>query len=238
MKNEDEDFSLVSHYNRMYRKAYEEILLKKEEVDPLLRPENLKQDTRSGVSLIIRVSAATIPSIVTLFEELQGVEPNQYYYPLEDLHITVLSIISGFVGFDLSSLHLSSYTEIIQSCLIALPPIVLRFSGLTMSSSCLMIQGFIENEEDGLNVLRSRLRSAFKTSGLQQTCDFRYLLRTAHVTILRLRYPMEKHQEYLSIIEKYRNVDFGRLIVSDLEFVENDWYMRSDKVKILQRFTL
>jgi hypothetical protein len=52
----------------------------------------------------------------------------------------------------------------------------------------MMVQGFPADE--GLQVLRDRLRAAFRQSSLQQSIDQRYSIQTAHSTIIRFRHPL------------------------------------------------
>lgn len=108
--------------------------------------------------------------------------------------------------------------------------------GITASPSGLMIQGF--SEHDRLNDLREKLRAWFRHSDLQQSIDKRYVLQTAHSTVVRFRKPLQQKGAFLELLDRYRESDFGTFRVEEVELVTNDWYLRKEKVKTLGRFRL
>lgn len=52
-------------------------------------------DLRRGVSLAIRPSPVILKKLNNFTSRLAAIIPDQYFYRPEELHITVLSIISG-----------------------------------------------------------------------------------------------------------------------------------------------
>ncbi|WP_236782846.1 hypothetical protein [Aliivibrio fischeri] len=114
--------------------------------------------------------------------ELKKVEPEQYYYPEEELHLTILSIISCISGFQLADIDTFSYVGIFKR-MQDTESISIKFEGVTISTSCILIQGFPIGE--GLNELRNKLRNRYQESSLHTTIDSRYRLSTAHVTAVR-----------------------------------------------------
>lgn len=52
----------------------------------------------------------------------------------------------------------------------------IAFRGLTASPSCLMVQGFIEN--NFLNQVRDTLRIDFKNTDIEQSMDKKYAIQT------------------------------------------------------------
>ena len=97
---------------------HDEILVKDNEQNPLLKCETLLRpdgqsalsggvrpdevlireliapgaDTRYGVNMICRPPQLVTDHILTLEEYLRKAEPDQYYYPQSDLHVTLLEI--------------------------------------------------------------------------------------------------------------------------------------------------
>uniref|UniRef100_UPI000836725E 2'-5' RNA ligase family protein n=1 Tax=Pseudotamlana agarivorans TaxID=481183 RepID=UPI000836725E len=165
---------------------------------------------------------------------LETLEPAQYYYPNSDIHITVMSIISCYNDFDLSKIDISRYVDIIKKCLVHSQDISIQFKGLTASNSCIMLQGFMDNS--ALNDLRDELRSAFKTSDLEQSLDKRYAIQTAHSTVVRFKNKIQNPEALIKVIETYANHDFGSFKVQNFELVYNDWYQRKKFVKVLHEF--
>ena len=52
-------------------------------------------DQRSGINIIARPSVAIRDRIISIQNGLRVIEPDQYYYPSFDLHLTLLEICSG-----------------------------------------------------------------------------------------------------------------------------------------------
>src|SRR5690606_2272383 len=123
--------------------------------------------------------------IQKFLNSIKTIEPSQYYYKNSDIHITVMSIISCYDGFQLENIDISEYIDLISKSLIENPEIEIRFRGITASPSCIMIQGFINN--NFLNSIRNNLRNNFKNSNLQQSIDKRYSIETAHTTVMRFQ---------------------------------------------------
>lgn len=193
-------------------------------------------DRRFGVTLLLRPSESVTSRIQTFLHQVKKIEPSQYYQPDSDLHITVMSIISCYEGFDLNSLDLERYYGLIEKSLDDTEPFQLSFKGITASPSCVMIQGFMKN--DSLNRIRDNLRENFRNSSLEQSIDKRYAIRTAHSTVIRFTNPLNNQAALLSLLEEFRTFDFGSMTVNEMEFAYNDWCLRKERGKILKKFAL
>ena len=225
--------NLETHYNQLYQHAIHEIGLNRYELDALMDDPH---DKRYGITLLLRPNAETNERIQRFVEELRRIEPHQYYYPTSDTHVTVLSIISCYTGFNLSQIKLEDYVAVIRDSLQTSSPFAIQFKGITASPSCLMIQGFPENE--ALEHLRDNVRQTVKASHLQQSIDQRYAIHTAHATICRFRAPLTHTAELLQLLESYRAYDFGTCTIDHIDLVYNDWYQRQGKVIELARFEI
>lgn len=225
--------NIKEHYRELYKESISNISSGKYEIDNLI---DSPFDKRFGITLIIRPSNEVKDNIQKFINELKKVEPNQYYYPNSDIHITVMSIISCYEGFNIENIEVGKYIELIKKCLPLNQNIEINFKGVTASNSCIMLQGFINNDQ--LNEIRNNLRVEFKKSKLEQTLDKRYSIQTAHSTIVRFKSPFIQKQKFLQIINKYTAHDFGTFEVKKIEFVYNDWYQRKEFVKKLYEFEI
>ena len=225
------EINLEEHYNKLYKEAVEKISSGNCHIDRLI---DFPSDKRYGMTLIIRPPLEIKNKIQTFLNELRAVEPGQYYYSISDIHVTFLPIITCCEGFDMVKIELSEYIELIKRCLKKDGNIKIKFKGVTASSSCIMIQGFMNNNE--LNNIRDTLRVEFKNSALEQSIDRRYAIQTAHSTVLRFREKLNDEARFLKIVEKYRDFDFGLFEVSKLELLYNDWYHKKNNVKVLHIF--
>ena len=220
------DIALSRHYHQLYTESVEHIRTKGVTTDDLLDDPS---DNRRGITLLIRPNDEVKERILRWLKMLQETEPEQYYYPASDMHITLLSVISCYSGFHYRQIDLSSYDHLIRESLTGENSFSIRMEGITTSPSGVMIQGF--SESDRLNELRDKLRLRFQQSGLQQSIDKRYVLKTAHATVVRFREPLQQRESFLNLLEQYRDFDFGTFRVEEIELVTNDWYLRKEKVQ-------
>lgn len=225
--------NLAEHYRQMYEDSLSVIRSQGPQTDELI---DSPEDTRRGITLLTRPPREVKAAVRAMLERLRGLEPGQYYYPDEDIHLTVLSIITCRSGFTLEEIVPQDYIRLIQNTLRGLPPIRIRFRGITLSPGCVMIQGY--PNDDTLNRFRDRLRDAFRNSPLRQTLDQRYTLRTAHSTIIRFRRPFRDTDAFLSALESCREQDFGSFRLERMELVLNDWYQRRENTRELGFFQL
>lgn len=223
---------LPAHYNKLYQESKAKIAGGNYEIDELI---DSKDDCRFGITLVIRPDESTKANIQHFLDEVKAIDPNQYYYQNSDLHITVMSIISCYVGFELEQINIQDYVKLIEQVLLKHRSFKIQFKGLTASPSCILLQGFLT---DTLNEIRDDLRIGFKNSDLQQSIDKRYAIQTAHSTIIRFKQALKNKDQLLEVVEKYRDFDFGTFDVQEMELVYNDWYQRKKFVKKLHEFRL
>lgn len=225
--------NLSDLYNQMYTDAIQQIEADKYKIDHLI---DSQQDNRSGITLIIQPDKNSKERIQNILHDFKKAEPNQYYYPDSDIHVTVMSIISCYAGFELSAINIADYKQVISSCIPKDTPIEIEFKGLTASPSCVMVQGFLLN--DSLRILRENIRKAFRNSSLKQSIDARYTIQTAHATVLRFKQPLTNKEHFLQTLECFRDHYFGKANIRTLSLVHNDWYQRKEKVTELARFEI
>lgn len=217
-------------------------------------------DTRRGVTALAYIEKNDTQVATRISEFLAGLQkviPNQYFYPIDELHLTMLSIISCVDDFTLDDIHIPHYTALFQEALSGLPEFNITFKGVTATPDCVVIQGVVdhgksgENEEkDKLALLRQRLRNAFKSSTLRSNIDARYTLKTAHCTAVRFCSPLNtssntnantqasESELVLNYLERYRNHNFGTITVKHIDLVFNDWYQRLNNTKRLAQASL
>lgn len=223
--------NLESHYKKLYKESISKISSDNYEIDDLI---DSNKDNRFGITLLIRPSIEIKERIQKFIKEINNIEPNQYYYPNSDIHITVMSIISCYDGFDIKKIDLAKYIELTEKCLFDKKDMNITFRGITASTSGIMVQGFMDNNE--LNEIRYRLRKEFKNSNLEQSLDKRYSIQTAHSTIVRFRTKLSQKGKLLEFLDENINYEFGTFKVNEFELVYNDWYQREKYVKEIYKF--
>jgi len=223
---------LTQHYTNMWNYALERFEDNAFEYDKLI--DSVK-DYRFGVTLVAKPSGIVEQNVMGMLEDLRKTEPDQYYYPAEDQHVTVLSIISCYDGFKLKNINTEDYINVIAQSLKNVHSFPIRFEGITASPSCIMIQGFADNE---IETIRENLRKNFKNSNLETSIDKRYQIHTAHSTVVRFKNQIKHTAAYIEKLIKYRHYYFGTTEINQLQFVFNDWYQRHLKEHVLAKFEL
>lgn len=217
-------------YNALFEQAIPELLAGKNTIDPLVEDPN---DRRLGLTLLAYPSEAVKYSIEGVISELHAAEPSQYYYPLANLHLTVLSIISCYEGFGTTGIVIREYIDLITKCLSSMPPFEIHVSGITASASGVLACGYFS--AGSLDNIREHIRKGFSNSNLEQSMDSRYALEAAHLTIARYKTPIA-NAGFTGILEKYRSANLGSFTVGELVLASNDWY--HTKSNILHNFRL
>jgi len=218
---------LSANYDELYKNAVNSILTNNYQTDSNL--DNIN-DNRLGITLLVRPNEEIKNEINKFLSDLNSVDPDQYYYPDSDLHITVCSIISCYDGFSIDLIKPDDYIKLLDICLLEKKSFKMSFKGITASPSCVMIRGFFENT---LNEIRGNIRHYFQNSSIQQSIDQRYVQQTGHITAVRFRKQLADKDAYLEVFNKYLDYDFGSFEVKEMELVFNDWYQRKSRVKTL-----
>lgn len=193
-------------------------------------------DQRYGITLLTRPNAEVAHNIMGFLWQARQLEPEQYFYPQSDLHMTVLSIISCYAGFSLDQVDTKAYADKVQEALQDISAFDLEFRGITASASTVLIQGF--PQDASLQLLRDRLREVFRSSDLQHSIDSRYKIVTAHSTVIRFRQPLRQSEQFWEFLEDHRHTDFGTFTISGLELLGNNWYQQKEKTQCIRRYTL
>ena len=220
-------------YDDMWDEALPHFQKDQVDADPLIMDPN---DTRRGLTLRARPGKELILEIESFTRQLQQFTPAQYFIPASDLHLTIFTIISCSVGISRAEILDNAYIETISECVGSLPPPRIRFSGLTASTSCILLRGYPEN--NSLAELRNRLRDAFRKSTLPSSIDARYPINTAHITVMRFQTPQHSLAGFTRFITAHKDHDFGRLEIGEAELVSNDWYHKKENTSLLHTFTL
>lgn len=224
---------LALKYNKLWHCSLADFKDKNINVDPDVF---LNNDQRKGISLVIKLSSNENSKVEGFLQKSQIIEPEQYYYAVEELHVTVLSLISCNESFLIENINVNDYISVIKQVTQDIEPFSIHFNGITASSSCIMLQGFPRTPS--LSHLRDRLRVVFSNTGLYHTIDQRYKIDTAHSTAIRFYNDFNNENEFIELLEQFRNRDFGILHVKELHLVYNDWYHKKDKTIVLSTIKL
>ena len=225
--------NLTEYYDAMRQAALPKLAQGAAELDKLI---DSAQDRRRGITLLARPPARITAIIEGIIADLKRAEPDQYYYPAADIHLTILSIISCYNGFTLDLVDPAAYKTAVRAILQPIRPFIITYNGLTATTGGIIIQGFPQDEE--LTQLRNATRGFFQHAGLQHSIDQRYNIHTAHSTVMRFKTLLQNPQLLLEKIEHYQHYFIGSFEVDTVELVYNDWYQRTSNTVLLGKFSL
>ncbi|AKQ47191.1 hypothetical protein TH63_18585 [Rufibacter radiotolerans] len=224
---------LAAHYQSLWENAEQHFAAADFEVDDLI---DSPHDTRRGITLLARPQEPVKENIQRFLQDMAQLEPDLYYYPPTDFHLTLLTIISCYPGFTLDQVQPQAYVDVVEQALRPIKKFKVVFMGVSASPACIMVQGFPIGDE--LGRLREKVRKLFQASVLQQSMDQRYILQTAHSSVIRLRKPPANPQAFLNKLREYRRQVFGSTEIRQVELVYHDWYQRRANTQTLATFDL
>jgi 2'-5' RNA ligase len=204
------------------------------QVDPLLAAQAV--DRRMGLTLIARPGKDFLERLGPRLHELSQRTGRQYVYPAQDLHVSLLSLVSGTEGFAPAAEALPGYLEALGKVFSESPPCDVAFRGFTASPEAIMIKVFSRN--GGMNLLRDGLREALHASGLGGTLDKRYRKVADHMTVLRFLAFLPDVEPLIRFLDENQDQDFGAAHLDRIELVHNDWYMSAAKTRKIAEWKL
>ncbi len=221
------------HYDMLHRQALNQIQSTGFEFDPLIDDAS---DSRRGLTLLFRPEKPVLEKIQEFLSQVSRLASDHYFYGNQDIHITVMPIISCYDGFLLDKIDPQAYIQLIGRCLRDLRSFGVVFCGVIFSPSCIIVKGYPLDRT--LHQLRENLRNEFPKVPLEQSLDRRYVLRTAHSTVVRFKAPIREPIKMEELVSANGELDFGVSTIRKLSFVYNDWYQRHEKVTVLRDFLL
>ena len=103
--------NLKSLYSKMWIDSIDRFKNNNCDTDLLI---NDSKDMRRGITVLSYFNDSVGAKVSNFLEELKIIEPEQYYYPKNELHLTVLSIVSCISGFKLSNINVEEYSSIFK----------------------------------------------------------------------------------------------------------------------------
>jgi len=217
-------------YDQIYREGSSKIIRANVELDTFLADH--AADRRRGISLII-----TIRGIEKAYGELvskfRAIAPEQYYYPFEDLHVTVFDFIQASEGYTREVEQENEFRLISHNALAGSARFSIDVRGTVFSGAAGLLAGY---DDDFLVTLRNRIRQGMKSKGLKN--DERYESSSAHVTFCRFAAKPSDPEGLVHLIDACRDLHLGTEIVAAMELVEHDWYNSQQTKRVIARFML
>jgi 2'-5' RNA ligase len=192
-------------------------------------------DDRRGVTLLARVPESLQLGLAPFRLEMESVFHNQYLVPETDLHITCLSVEPVRSNYHADASRVVAIVAAVDEALDGYGPFGIEVMGLGASSAAVFACGY--PCDDALNAFRNRLRQCCRRKGVGLDADRRYVLRGAHMTLLRF-VTARITETQIRWLQERRFYPGGCHQLSEIVLVEHDWYNRVSTAVIHRRWRL
>jgi 2'-5' RNA ligase len=219
---------LQIHYDIMWDRAFSAVACGDLDYDNNITAGT---DLRRGVTLIACPNEALRARFDAVLDLLAGSEPNQYRYPVSDMHVTILSLFTVTENSAQQLHRLADYRTAVSAALEGIKAFKIDFAGISLSRSAVLAQDFPRGP--ALKTLRERLRVQLRDRGLNASLDQRYRFVTAHTTLFRFAAPLQDANGFAALLVSLRDEPLGSMRVDEVELVINDWYMSTNLVEQL-----
>lgn len=220
---------LNNTYQKLWKKGKEAILNNKFFIDPYLS----KKDNRLGLTILIPLEGECTKQFSKIINKLKEIEPEQYFYPLENLHVTVVSVSEITEDFIPNETIINKYKEILSQTIKEIPEFTIKFKGITASDLVIFIKGF---SDDTIQKLRNNFKEQARNQGLK--IDDRYETKIIHSTIARFKNKLKNPEQLIKKIEELNNIEIANYKVNKIQFLINNWYNKKENNKLLAEYKL
>lgn len=182
-------------------------------------------DQRRGLTLLSPLPAHVCRNIEFCLQQVAALEPQQYFYPSADFHITIMDLIAARTSFNLSPATKEQYQQLLAKIMITIGPIQWQLKGFIVSPGALLVKGYYSKN---LVKLRTLLRQEIPSAGLP--LQERYPTFSGHTTVMRFCQPLQQPQRFLELINRMATVDLGQFTDTTLDLVVHDWYNHNSQL--------
>jgi 2'-5' RNA ligase len=192
-------------------------------------------DQRYGVNLIVRPPSHVVASIHALQERLRGHEPDQYFYPTADLHLTLIELCSSRSHDEAETLAAAVASALPEMVRTAPQAVLLRSLLGYDQRACAL--NFLPADH-ALQTLRRHVMTQLAAHGM--TIAPRYAPQSAHITLMRYIRPLQTDpRAWVNILEHDAPRSTPEWQVEALWLVRGaTWYGMHDRIRAYGPYTL
>jgi hypothetical protein len=148
-------------------------------------------DQRMCVNVIARPTGQALHIIDALQQDLRSSFPDQYFYPLQDLHLTVVELCHSKTIHEAESIVQAAEFRI-KKTVESLSSIHLRVWSIGADRGGLALNSI--PVDDSLQYVRSAITQSLAAAGVPG--EPRYAADSAHITCMRFLQPMKKEERF------------------------------------------
>lgn len=194
------------------------------EVSIIKAPNDFEDDDRMCLTYLYVLPDVLKAKIRPIIDELRKVDPNQYYYKDDSLHMTIQCIRQiadspNFTQGDVAAV--SSLSEHITSH----KPLSLDMDGLFMMPTSLGIRCFHDQEShDFIHSLRNKLVEIGVPDDKKYFDD-----KTIVANMTLCRFYNKPNEKFLETFNKLKSINFGKLNVDKIHLVSTNGIFQKER---------
>lgn len=223
--------SLRNDYDAAWMNSKQHLLSKEIFVDPLLSV--LNNDTRLGLTVLIQLDGKIFEKFSEIIAELKIIEPHQYFYPMSDLHVTIIDLIGASENFVFDKEQVAQYKPVLHNVFQNVTRFPILFNGVCATRGAIFVQGFAG---DFIKNMRYAIRQEITKAGLE--LQERVSGNFVHSCIARFKEPLKNPEKLVRFIEQSRELFLGEFDITSTSFVLHDWYNREEQTTVLDKYLL
>ena len=218
--HEEANFALKKVYDEIWENAQKHISAYDIVADGFWGPQNKKEHI-IALNAIIAVDEKT--QIKSALQQLQEIEPTQYYGNFSSLHttITIFDLVRTLdENFRFDNEFIEKCRMVLRKALQETPSFMLYFQGLGATKGAVIAQGFGGTRVIGM---RNNIKKACEEEGI--SLNEKYQTSLTHSTLIRFTHSLENKAQFLDQIEQWRAIDLDRTPVTKILLVIHRWYI-------------
>ncbi|HJP90904.1 MAG TPA: 2'-5' RNA ligase family protein [Pyrinomonadaceae bacterium] len=192
----------------------------------------------SVLTTVIRICPDLYPSISEVALSIQRAYPPHYFYPLTDMHFTVLNCMA-FLSEpeELKADDITRIARRLRDVFVSFKPVAVQLRGLNVFPTTVFIQIF--DPAGSISELRHRIRTCLAEDYWNSEMEGKLLVPDPLLSFSNLlRFREAVPTDFVDLVEKYRNKDFGMCQLKGVELVTTDKLLSRENTTVWERYDL
>jgi|GEM_PF-5747435 len=202
----------------------------------LMVDQDLINNSNIGLTLLARTPKDLHQNISQIIQELGSKFPNQFFYPVERIHFTIIGLIPVKEKIEISKGLLEKLIPLIKNTLHKYPAFEIELNGLNITPISVFIQGFYS--DNILDNIRKELILKTKTENLGFNLDHLSSFNLSYAWFTIMRFTDNEVSKLLVEVKKFRDFEFGKFMVQDIQLVTTDKCFSKKNTEVIHSYHL
>lgn len=208
----------------------------KKVMNDLQPDQGWKSNSGLGLTLLAKIPEDLHQNIAKKIQVLKEKYPNQFFYPVDRIHLTVTGLIPVQENIKIRNGLLEKLTKLIKNTLQKHSAFEVEMNGLNITPTSVFIQGYYTS--DTLDRLRADLISKIKAENLDFKLSHLSSFDLGYAWLTIMRFADHDVKNLMKEIKEMRNFEFGKFTVKEIHLVVTDKYFSEKNTNVIHSFSL